>query len=64
MLLHGMSIKMYALIFFSFLCSLDLQSIRDDEATTSMQLICCNALTDLHISSRKKQLKLQNWAKK
>ena len=32
-----------------FLFSLDLQSIRDDETTTSKKLICFNALTDVPI---------------
>ena len=40
-----------ALIFFS--AFLDLQSIRDDEATTSNELILFNALTDVLITSRK-----------
>ena len=48
-----------AQIFFSVF--LDLQSIRDDEATTSKQLIFFYALTDVRITL---QLKLQNLAKK
>ena len=39
------------LIFFS--AFLDLQSIRDDEATTPKELIFFNALTDVPIISRK-----------
>ena len=41
-----------ALLYFS--AFLDLQSIRDNEATTSKQLIFFNALTDVRITSRKK----------
>ena len=41
------------LIFFSFSASLDLQSIRDDESTTSKELIFFNALADVQITSRK-----------
>ena len=37
-----------ALIFFS--AFLDLQSIRDDEATTSKELIFFNALTDVPLT--------------
>ena len=39
------------LIFFS--AFLDLQNIRDDEATTSKELIFFNALTDAQITSWK-----------
>ena len=39
------------LIFFSAI--LDLQRIRDDEATTFKELIFFNALTDVPITSRK-----------
>ena len=41
------------LIFFLFSAPLDLQSIRDDEATTSKELIFFNALADVPITSRK-----------
>ena len=51
-----------ALIFFS--AFLDLQSIRDDEATTSKELIFFNAFTDVpHTSRKKHKLKLQTLAK-
>ena len=50
------------LIFFS--AFLDLQSIRDDEATNPKELIFFNALTDVQITShRKHKLKLQTLAK-
>ena len=39
--------------FLFFSAFLDLQSIRDDEATTSKQLIFFNALTDVLITSQK-----------
>ena len=39
--------------FLFFSVFLDLQSIRDDEATTSMELIFFNVLTDVPITSRK-----------
>ena len=41
------------LIFFQFSAFLDLQSIRDDEATTSKELIFFNALADVPITSWK-----------
>ena len=41
------------LIFFFFSAILDLQRIRDDEATTFKELIFFNVLTDAPISSRK-----------
>ena len=41
------------LIFFQFSAFLDLQSIRDDEATTYKGLIFFNALADVPITSRK-----------
>ena len=55
MLVHVYSRYQYidalrALIFFS--AFLDLQSIRDDEATTSNELIFFNALTAVLITSR------------
>ena len=63
MLVHVYSGYMYqckdvlkALIFFS--AFLDLQSIRDDEATTSNELIFCNALTDDLITSRKTRVEV------
>ena len=40
-----------------------MQSIRDDEATTSKELIFLTALTDIPITSRKHELKLQTLAK-
>ena len=49
------------LIFFSVL--LNLQSIRDDEATTSKELIFFNALTDVSITSRKTQVEAANSGK-
>ena len=53
-----MSIKMSALIFFS--AFLDLQSIRDDEATTSKVLIFFNALTNVPIPSLKTRVEAAN----
>ena len=41
------------LVFFKFSAFLDLQSIREDEATTSKELIFFNALADVQITSRK-----------
>ena len=48
--------------FFSFSAFLGLQSIRDDEATTSKELVFFNALTDVPITSRKTRVKLQTLA--
>ena len=48
-----------ATIFFS--AFLDLQSIRDDEATTTKELSFFNALTDVPITSRKTQVEVANW---
>ena len=49
-------------LFFS--AFLDLQRIRDDEATTAKELIFFNALTDVLITSRKPRVeKLQTLAK-
>ena len=39
--------------FLFFSAFLDLQSIRDNEATTSKELIFFNALTDVPVTSRK-----------
>ena len=47
-----------ALIFFS--AFLDLQSLKDDEATTSNELIFFNALTDVLITSRKTGVEVAN----
>ena len=49
------------LIFFSVF--LDLQSIRDNEATTSKELIFFNALTDVPITSRKTRDEVANSGK-
>ena len=46
------------LIFFSAI--LDLQSIRDDEATTSKELIFFNAMTDVPITSQKTRVEVAN----
>ena len=56
MLLH-----VYSVYFFS--AFLDLQSIRDDEATTSKELIFFNALTDVPITSRKTRVEVANSGK-
>ena len=48
-------------IFFS--AFLDLQSIKDDEATTSKELIFFNALTDVPITSRKTRVEVANSGK-
>ena len=48
------------LVFSAFL---DLQSIRDDEATTSKELIFFNALTDVPITSRKTRVVVANSGK-
>ena len=58
MLLHVYS--ECALDFLSLSAFLDLHSIRDDEATTSKQLIFFNALTDIALLHGKTQLKMQN----
>ena len=50
-----------ALIFFS--AFLDLESIRDDEATTSKELIFFIALTDVPITSRKIRVEVANSGK-
>ena len=42
---------------------LDLQSIRDDEATTSNELIFFNALTDVLITSRKTRVEVAKASK-
>ena len=42
---------------------LDLQSIRDDEATTSKELIFFNALTDVPITSQKTRVEVANSGK-
>ena len=47
-----------ALIFFSFLCYL--QSIRDDKATTSNELIFFYALPDVLITLRKTRVEVAN----
>ena len=49
------------LIFFS--AFLDLQSIRDDEATTSKEPIFFNALPDVPITSRKTRVEVANSGK-
>ena len=49
------------LIFFS--AFLDLQSIRDDEATTSKEHIFFNAFTDAPITSRKTRVEIANSSK-
>ena len=49
--------------FFSFFAFLGLQSIRDDEATTSKELIFFNALTDVPITLRKTQVEIANSGK-
>ena len=46
-------------LFFS--AFLNLQSIRDDEATTSKELIVFNALTDVSITSQKTRVEVANW---
>ena len=51
-------IKSSDFLFFS--AFLDLQSIRDDEATTSNELIFFNALTDVLITSRKTRVEIAN----
>ena len=58
-----MSIKIGFSFFSAFL---DLQSIRDDEATTTKELIFCYALTDVPIIKliqEKHELKLRTLAK-
>ena len=58
-----MSIKIGFSFFSAFL---DLQSIRDDEATTSKELIFFNALTDvliIKLIQEKHELKLRTLAK-
>ena len=49
------------LIFFS--AFLDMQSIRDNEATTSKELIFFNALTDVSITLRKTRVEVANSGK-
>ena len=49
--------------FLLFSAFLDLQSIKDDEATTSMQLIFFNALTDVPITSWKTRVEVANSGK-
>ena len=49
------------LIFFS--AFLHMQSIRDDEASTSKELIFFNALTDVSITSRKTRVEVANSGK-
>ena len=56
--MQWMSIKMQALIFFT--AFLDLQSIRDDEAKTSKELIFFKALTDVPITSWKTRVEVAN----
>ena len=51
-------IKSSDFLFFS--AFLDLQSIRDDEATTSNKLIFFNALPDVLITSRKTRVEVAN----
>ena len=60
MLLHVYSV-FKALTFFS--AFLDLQSIRDDKATTSKKLIFFNALTYVPITSRKTRVEVANSGK-
>ena len=48
-------------IFFS--AFLDLQSIKDDEATTSKELIFFNALTNVPITSQKTRVEVANSGK-
>ena len=55
-----MSIESEFLFFSAFL---DLQSIRDDEATTSKELIFFNALTDVPITSRKTRVEVASLVK-
>ena len=49
--------------FLFFTAFLDLQSIREDEATTSKELIFCNALIDVPITSRKTRVEVANSGK-
>ena len=49
--------------FLFFSAFLDLQSIREDKATTSKELIFFNALTDVPITSRKTQVEVANSGK-
>ena len=49
--------------FLFFSAFLDLQSIRDDEATTSKELIFFNALTDVPITSQKTPVEVANFGK-
>ena len=49
--------------FLLFSAFLDLQSIKDDETTTSMQLIFFNALTDVPITSCKTRVEVANSGK-
>ena len=51
------------LVFFYFSAFLDQQSIRDDEATTSKELIFFNALTDVPIISWKTWVEVANSGK-
>ena len=60
MLLHVYSVSSDFLFCSAFL---DLKSIRDDEATTSKELIFFNALTDVPITSRKTQVRVANSGK-
>ena len=46
--------------FLFFSAFLDLQSIRDDEATTSKELIFFNSMTDVPITSRKTGVEVAN----
>ena len=46
-------------LFFS--AFLNLRSIRDDEATTSKELILFNALSDVSITSQKTRVEVANW---
>ena len=63
MLLHVYSGCQKRSDFLFFSAFLDLQSIRDDEATTSKELIFFNALTDVPITSRKTRVEVANSGK-
>ena len=63
MLLHVYSVLKVLIYFLLFSAFLDLQSIRDDKATTSKELIFFNALTDVPITSRKTRVEVANSGK-
>ena len=54
--MYIVDVKSSDFLFFSTF--LDLQSIKDDEATTSKELIFFNTLTDVPITSRKTRVEV------